>query len=135
MYFDFEQHETIKPGEIVQILQEVNQPRLHALFDFTNMINAGERPLTALHTLAAVIRQVHLKGAKWLKEGAGYGQLGVMQASAADEMPHAHMLYDLLLLGKVKPQVICFVLEQEVNYYAPAYRQHNEGDNNPFIPY
>ena len=49
----------------------LNQPRLHALFDFTNMINAGERPLTALHTLAPIMRQVHRKGAKWLKEGGG----------------------------------------------------------------
>ena len=31
--------------------------------------------------------------------------------------------------------MICFVLEKEVNYYAPAYRQYNESDNNPFIPY
>ncbi len=134
LFFDFEQHETIKSGEIVQMLQEVNHPRLHALFDFTNMINAGERPLTALRALAPTIRQVHLKGAKRLKEGDGYGQLGVVQGSAEDEMPYARMLYDLLLLGETEPQVICFALEQEVNYYAPAYRRASEG-NNPFIPY
>jgi sugar phosphate isomerase/epimerase len=134
LYFDFEQHETIKSGEIVQLLQKINHSRIHALFDFTNMINADERPLTALHILAPIIRQVHLKGAKRLKEGDGYGQVGVLQGSTEDEMPYARMLYELLLLGEAEPQVICFALEQEVNYYAPAYRQANEGDD-PFIPH
>ncbi len=134
LYFDLEQHETIKSGEILHLIQEADHPRLRSLFDFTNMINTDERPLTALHTLAPTIRQVHLKGAKKLKEGDGYGQLGVVQGSAADEMPYAQMLYELLLLGETEPQLICFALEQEVNYYAPAYRYHNEGDD-PFIPF
>ena len=38
------------------------------------------------------------------------------------------------MMGKKKPRVICFALEQEVNYYAPAYRYADEGEN-PFIPY
>ena len=134
LYFDLEQHETIKSGEILRLIQEADHPRIHSLFDFTNMINTGERPLTALHTLAPTIRQVHLKGAKKLKEGDGYGQLGVVQGSDEDEMPYAQMMYELLLLGETEPQLICFALEQEVNYYAPAYRHHNEGDD-PFIPF
>ena len=39
-----------------------------------------------------------------------------------------------LMLGETKPQVICFALEQEVNYYAPAYRRADEGEN-PIIPF
>ena len=77
---------------------------------------------------------MHLKGAKILKEGKGYGQVGVVQGSVEDEMPYARMLYELLMLGETKPQVICFALEQEMNYYAPAYRYADEGEN-PFIPY
>lgn len=38
------------------------------------------------------------------------------------------------MLGETKPQVICFVLEQEVNCYSPAYRFPDEGEN-PFIPH
>lgn len=134
LYFDFEQHEEIKSAEIVQMIEEVDHPRINALFDFTNMINAYETPLSALRTMAPYIRQVHLKGAKILKEEKGYGQVGAVQGSAADEMPYARMLYELLMLGETKPQVICFVLEQEANYYSPAYRHSDEGEN-PFIPY
>ena len=36
------------------------------------------------------------------------------------------MLHDLLMLGDGKPQVICFALEQEVDYYAPAFRLRGE---------
>jgi len=134
LYFDIEQHETLKSTEIAHMLQVVNHPRLHVLFDFTNMINAYERPLIALRTLAPYIRQVHLKGAKTIQEGSGYGQLGVVQGSTEDEMPYGRMLYELLMLGEARPQVICFALEQEVNYYAPAYRRANEGIN-PSLPY
>jgi len=134
LFFDFEQHEEFKSVEIVQMLKEIDHPRINALFDFTNMINAYEQPLPAYKTMAPYIRQVHLKGAKIIKEGAGYGQMGVLQGSDEDEMPYARMLYELLMLGEKKPQVICFALEQEVNYYAPAYRRADEGGN-PFIPY
>lgn len=134
LFFDFEQHEEFKSTEIVRMIKEVNHPHINALFDFTNMINAYEQPMSALRNLAPYIRQVHLKGAKVLEEERGFGQVGVVQGSAADEMPHARMLYELLMLGEIKPQVTCFSLEQEVNYYAPAYRHSDEGDN-PFIPY
>jgi sugar phosphate isomerase/epimerase len=134
LFFDFEQHEEFKSTEIVQMLKEVDHPRINVLFDFTNMLNAYELPLPALRILAPYIRQVHLKGAKILEEGQGYGQVGVVQGSVEDEMPYARMLYELLMLGETKPQVICFVLEQEVNYYSQAYRRSDEGEN-PFIPY
>lgn len=134
LFFDFEQHEEFKSAEIVQMLKEVDHPRIRALFDFTNMINAYEQPLPALRKMAPYTRQVHLKGAKILKEGQGYGQARVVQGSVEDEMPYARMLYELLMLGETKPQVICFALEQEVNYYAPAYRRADEGGN-PFITY
>ena len=132
--FDFEQHEEFKSIEILRMLEEVDHPCINALFDFTNMINAYEQPLPALRIMAPYIRQVHLKGARIIKEGKGYGQMGVVQGSSEDEMPYARMLFELLMLGDVKPQVICFVLEQEVNYYSPAYRHHDEGED-PFIPY
>ena len=134
LFFDFEQHEELKSAEIVQMMKEVEHPRINALFDFTNMINAYEQPLPALKTMAPYIRQVHLKGAKTIKEGKGYGQVGVVQGSVEDEMPYARMLYELLMLGETKPQVICFALEQDVNYYAPAYRYADEGEN-PLILY
>ena len=134
LFFDFEQHEEFKSTEVVQMLKKVNHPRICALFDFTNMINAYEQPLPALKSLAPYIRQVHLKGAKVIKEGESYGQLGVVQGSPEDEMPYARMLFELLMLGDAKSQVICFALEQEVNYYAPAYRHADEGEN-PFILY
>jgi len=48
LFFDFEQHEEFKSTDIVQMLKEVDHPRINALFDFTNMINAYEQPLPAL---------------------------------------------------------------------------------------
>jgi len=60
LYFDFEQHEELKSDEIAQLLTRLNHPRLHALFDFGNMINACEQPLQALRNLAPHIRQAHL---------------------------------------------------------------------------
>ncbi|MBT3390202.1 MAG: TIM barrel protein [Chloroflexi bacterium] len=134
LFFDFEQHEEFKSTEIVHMLKRVDHPRIHALFDFTNMINACEQPLTAMKAMAPYIRQVHLKGAKVIKESKGYGQVGVVQGSPEDKMPYARMLFELLLLGEAKPQVISFALEQEVDYYAPAYRHTDEGED-PFIPY
>ena len=134
LFFDFEQHEEFKSTEIVQMLKIVEHPRVRALFDFTNMINACEQPLPAMKAMAPYIRQVHLKGAKVLKESKGYGQVGVVQGSPEDEMPYARMLFELLLLGEEKSQVVCYALEQEVDYYAPAYRHTDEGED-PFIPY
>jgi hypothetical protein len=44
------------------------------------------------------------------------------------------MLHDLLLLGDKAPQVVAFALEQEVDYYAPAFRGPNEAAD-PVIQY
>lgn len=133
LYFDFEQHEEVKSSEIVWLLEQVNHPRLKVLFDFSNMINAAERPLNALKTLAPYARQTHLKGAQIFADGDGYGQLGVPQGGTADDLPNARMLFELLLLGDLDPQIRCFILEQEVNYRSPAYRLAKE-EKNPYIP-
>lgn len=44
------------------------------------------------------------------------------------------MLRELLLLGEDQAQVTSFGLEEEVDYYAPAFRFDDEGDN-PWIPW
>ncbi|MEK1842055.1 MAG: TIM barrel protein, partial [Pseudomonas sp.] len=82
LFFDFEQHEELKSAEIAQLLSRLNHPRLHALFDFGNMINACEQPLQALRNLAPHIRQAHLKGVRVVPEQNGFGHYGVLQGSA-----------------------------------------------------
>ncbi|WP_085625124.1 MULTISPECIES: sugar phosphate isomerase/epimerase [unclassified Pseudomonas] len=134
LYFDFEQHEELKSSEIAQLLNRLNHPRLHALFDFGNMINACEQPLQALHNLAPHIRQVHLKGVRIVPEQNGFGHYGVLQGSDEDDLPSARMLFELLMLGEATPQVIAFILEQENHYVAPAFRQRVEAAD-PFIAY
>lgn len=132
--FDFEQHEELKSAEIAALLRRANHPRLNALFDFGNMINANERPLAALRAMAPYIRQVHLKGVRIVPQGKGTGHYGVLQGSAEDDMPGPRMFFELLMLGEGAPQVIAFALEQENHYSAPAFRQSDE-DADPFIPY
>jgi hypothetical protein len=126
LHFDYEQHEDLRAAEIASILARIDDRRMNALFDYSNSLNAYEEPIAALHILAPFIRQVHVKGARKLVEGGGWGQLGVPQGSADDELPGARMLFDLLMLGEAAPQVIAFALEQEVDYYAPAFRRANE---------
>ncbi len=132
--FDFEQHEELKSDEIAALLRRVGHPRLNALFDFGNMINACEQPLPALANLAPFIRQVHLKGVRVVPEANGFGHYGVLQGSAEDQLPSPRMLLELLLLGEPAPQVVAFILEQENHYNAPAFRQLGEGAD-PFIAY
>lgn len=132
--FDFEQHEELKSFEIAELLRAVDHPRLNALFDFGNMINANEKPLPALRALAPHIRQVHLKGVRIVPQGNGTGHYGVLQGGPEDDMPGPRMLFDLLMLGEDTPQVVAFALEQENHYVAPAFRQSDEGED-PFIPY
>lgn len=134
LQFYFEQHEEFKSYEIAQALERADHPRLHALFDFGNMINAYERPMEALKQLAPHIRQVHLKGIKIIPEGDGFGHRGVLQGSADDDMPSPRMLLELLLLGESKHQLIAFALEQENHYRAPAFRTASD-EPNPFIAY
>ena len=132
--FDYEQHEDLKAAEIAAILQRLGDRHMNALFDYSNSLNAYEEPLAALHILAPYIRQVHIKGARKTIEGNGWGQIGVPQGCDEDELPGARMLHDLLMLGDGKPQVICFALEQEVDYYAPAFRLKDE-PRQPVIRY
>ncbi|EJN16413.1 xylose isomerase-like enzyme [Pseudomonas sp. GM78] len=134
LYFDFEQHEELKSDEIAQLLNRLDHPRLHALFDFGNMINACEQPLQALRNLAPHIRQAHLKGVRVVPEQNGFGHYGVLQGSAEDHLPSARLLFELLMLGDTSPQVIAFILEQENHYVAPAFRQTVEAAD-PFIAY
>lgn len=134
LYFDFEQHEELKSDEIAQLLTRLNHPRLHALFDFGNMINACEQPLQALRNLAPHIRQAHLKGVRVVPEQNGFGHYGVLQGSTEDDLPSARLLFELLMLGETSPQVIAFILEQENHYVAPAFRQTIEAPD-PFIAY
>ena len=124
--FDYEQHEDLKAAEIASILARLNDPRMNALFDYSNSLNAYEDPLQALQILAPYVRQVHLKGARRIVEGEGWGQLGVPQGSKDDDLPGTRMLYELLMLGDRSPQLVCFALEQEVDYYAPAFRVRTE---------
>ena len=126
LHIDYEQHEDLRAAEIAGILTRIGDPRINALFDYTNSLNAHEEPLAALRILAPFIRQVHIKGGRKVVEGRGWGQLGVEQGSADDTLPGNRMLYELLMLGETVPQVVCFALEQEVGYYAPPFRLEGE---------
>lgn len=134
LHFYFEQHEELKSTEIAALLNAVGHPRLHALFDFGNMLNACETPMDALRQMAPHIRQVHMKGVRILNEGNGFGHRGVLQGGPDDDLPGARMLFELLMLGEAAPQIVAFALEQENHYYAPMFRQKDEGAD-PFIPY
>lgn len=134
LHFDYEQHEDLRAAEIAAILERIGDRRMNALFDYSNSLNAYEEPLEALHILAPFIRQVHVKGARKTLEPKGWGQIGVPQGAPEDELPGARMLHDLLMLGETSPQVIAFALEQEVDYYAPAFRGPDEAAD-PIIQY
>lgn len=134
LHFDYEQHEDLKAAEIASLIERAGDRRLRVLFDYSNSINAFEHPLAALRALAPYIRQVHVKGARWTEEESGWGQVGVLQGSEDDELPGTRLLYELLMLGDQEPQVICFALEQEVDYYAPPFRRRAEGPD-PVISY
>jgi sugar phosphate isomerase/epimerase len=134
LYFDYEQHEDLRAAEIAGILDRLGDSRMNTLFDYSNSLNAYEEPLDALHILAPYIRQVHVKGARKIIEGDGWGQLGVPQGADEDQLPGARMLHDLLMLGDDKPRVFCFALEQEIDYYAPAFRHAREAAD-PVIQY
>lgn len=134
LHIHFEQHEELKSTEIAMVLTGIGHPRLHALFDFGNMINAAEQPMEALRNLSPWIRQAHLKGVRIVPEGPGAGHVGVLEGSAEDDLPGPRMLFELLMLGEHTPQVIALALEQENHYRAPMFRHHAEPAD-PFIPY
>ncbi len=125
-----EPHEDLKSTELMEIIRRVDCDNLKLLFDYGNMINAGETPLSALETMAPSIRHVHIKGVKIIADGNGFAHLGV--AEREDDLPQAKMLFDLLMLGDERPQVEAFCLEEVIGYYAPAYRHQNE-NGDPFL--
>ena len=61
----------------------------------------------------------------------GYESLGVLEGKG--DLPQMGLLFSLLLLGKLKPQVKFSALEQEVGYHSPLFRFDNE-EKNPLIP-
>ena len=130
--FTLEQHEDLTGAELVQIVEAVGNPNLSLMFDFTNMINAYERPLDALRAMAAHITDVHIKDARIVEDQGGWAQQCCR--SGEGDIPQARLLMELLLLGNDIPQVRAFGLEEEVGYCSPAFRFPGEGDD-PFIPH
>lgn len=130
--FTIEQHEDLTSHELVSLIKESGMDSLSLLFDFANMINANERPLDALKTMSPHITQVHIKDALIVQEEGGLGHKACI--SGQGDMPFQALLTDLICLGDEQPQVMAYGLEEEVDYYAPAFRFEHEGDN-PWIPY
>ncbi|ENZ0348810.1 sugar phosphate isomerase/epimerase family protein [Morganella morganii] len=130
--FVLEQHEDLKGHELVSLIKDADFPELTLLFDFGNMINACELPMDALADMQEYITQVHIKDAVILEEGDGFGHKACR--SGEGNLPFKDMLRALICLGEDKPQVISYGLEEEVDYYAPAFRFKNEG-NDPWIPW
>ncbi|CAH6662114.1 sugar phosphate isomerase/epimerase family protein [Pseudocitrobacter vendiensis] len=130
--FTLEQHEDLKSHELATLIQDSGMDSLSLLFDFANMINANEHPLDALKTMSPHITQVHIKDALIVNEDGGLGHKACI--SGQGDMPFKDLLTDLICLGDEEPQVMAYGLEEEVDYYAPAFRFEHEGDN-PWIPY
>lgn len=130
--FTLEQHEDLKSHELMSLLAEADFPQLSLLFDFANMINANEEPLPALATMASQITQVHIKDAVITHEVNGLGHKACI--SGQGDLPFKELLLQLICLGEDQPQVMAYGLEEEVDYYAPPFRFHDE-DNNPWIPW
>lgn len=130
--FTLEQHEDLKSDELITLVKQSEMDSLSLLFDFANMINANEHPLTALDTMAPYITQVHIKDALIVDEKGGTGHQAC--TSGQGDMPFKDLLVKLICLGDERPQVTSYGLEEEVDYYAPAFRFKDEGDN-PWIPW
>ncbi|MBM1023856.1 hypothetical protein EIC82_21560 [Enterobacter sp. A11] len=130
--FTIEQHEDLKGHELVTLVKNSGMKNLSILFDFGNMINANEEPMAALRTMSPYITQVHIKDARVIKEGKGWAHEACR--TGLGDLPVEMMLRELLLLGDDQAQVTSFGLEEEVDYYAPAFRFDDEGDN-PWIPW
>lgn len=130
--FTIEQHEDLNSQEIMDLIEKSGMKNLSILFDFANMVNANELPLDALRIMKSRITQVHMKDALVTKEKNGFGHKACR--SGAGDMPFKELLQELILLGEKEPQVTAYGLEEEVDYYAPAFRFDGEGDN-PWIPW
>lgn len=129
--FTLEQHEDLTSAELVQILEAVGNPRLGLLFDFGNMVNAGETPLAALAHQARWVREVHVKDCLVLPDRGGWAHRACR--SGEGDLPMQALLVELLLLGDAAPQVCAFGLEEEEDYFAPALRFAGE-EADPVIP-
>ncbi len=130
--FVIEQHEDLKSDELNQLVEEANFSNFSLLFDFGNMFNANELPLDAFDKMKDNITQVHMKDAIRIPEGKGFGHEASLSGNG--EVPFKTLLKQLICLGDDTSQVVSFGLEEEVDYYAPAFRFNDEGDN-PWIPY
>jgi sugar phosphate isomerase/epimerase len=129
--YTLEQHEDLKSEELIHILKAVANPRLSLLFDFGNMINAYELPLSALATQASHITEVHVKDCLIKPDRGGWAHLACL--SGEGHLPLATLFVDLLLLGDDRPQVLAFGLEEEEGYFAAALRRPSD-EPDPFIP-
>lgn len=67
-----------------------------------------------------------------VKEPGGTGHKACI--SGQGDMPFKALLTHLICLGDDEPQVTAYGTEEEVDYYAPAFRFEDE-DDNPWIPY
>lgn len=130
--FVLEQHEDLKGRELATLVKQADFPQLSLLFDFGNMINACECPMDALRDMSDYITQVHIKDAIILEEGNGFGHKACR--SGEGNLPFKEILRALICLGKDKPQIISYGLEEEVDYYAPAFRFTDECAD-PWIPW
>lgn len=130
--FTLEQHEDLTSTEIVRIVEAVGNPNLSVMFDFSNMINAYEKPLEACAVMSAHITDVHIKDARIIEVNGGWAQIGCR--SGEGDIPQARLLLELLCLGADLPQIVAFGLEEEVGYYASPFRFPGEPDD-PDIQY
>ena len=129
--FTLEQHEDLTSAELVGLIAHAANPRLTLLFDFANMVNAGEMPLQALATMAPHVTDVHIKDAHILPDRGGMAHRAC--ATGQGDIPLAALMARLLVLGDDAPQIRAFALEEEADYYAPAFRFPGEGPD-PIIP-
>lgn len=129
--FTLEQHEDLTSAELIQILRAVDNPRLGLLFDFGNMVNAGEMPLAALRQQAPWLREAHVKDCLVLPDRGGWAHQACR--SGEGHLPMQALLVELLLLGIEEPQIAAFGLEEEEDYFAPALRFPDDGPD-PHIP-
>ena len=129
--FTLEQHEDLKSAELIQIIEAVANPRLSLLFDFGNMINAFEMPMSALVAQSPHITEVHVKDCLIRPDRGGWAHLACLSGNG--DLPMLEMLVELLLLGGDRAQVLAFGLEEEEGYFAPALRFAAEA-RDPFIP-
>ncbi|MEH6530907.1 MAG: TIM barrel protein [Photobacterium frigidiphilum] len=130
--FTIEQHEDLKSHELVTLVKNSGMKNLSILFDFANMINANELPLPALDAMAPYITQVHVKDARIIRDSSGWAHEACHTGKG--DLPIKELLIKLLMLGEERQQITAFGLEEEVDYYAPAFRFDDEGGN-PWIPW